>query len=113
MATGYPMHISIIGEGTALVDHAFHSVVDNLVRNAMKPSKAQNVTIALQDDGKGIEESIRDKIFNEGFSHGETKGTGLGLFIVARTMDRYKGTIKVRSNSPKGTVFDLTFPSAR
>lgn len=122
VARNYPMRTTVTGDHLAEVDQAFFSIMDNLFRNAMVHGKAGSVEVTIQevgdevevlvaDDGKGIDPSIVDKIFQEGFSHGEAKGTGIGLFIVSRTMSRYGGSITVRPNSPKGAVLALRLPS--
>ncbi|MHC1708874.1 MAG: sensor histidine kinase [Methanomassiliicoccales archaeon] len=121
VARNYPMRTTVLGSHAAEVDQALFSIMDNLFRNAMVHGKAENMNVTIReadgnlevlvaDDGKGIDPSVRDKIFQEGFSYGETKGTGIGLFIVSRTMARYGGSITVGPNSPKGTVFTLRLP---
>ncbi|MCF7793756.1 MAG: hypothetical protein K9N09_04600 [Candidatus Cloacimonetes bacterium] len=50
---------------------------------------------------------MKPKIFEEGFIHGETGHTGIGLYIVKKTIDRYEGSISVYDNEPKGVVFEI------
>jgi signal transduction histidine kinase len=40
----------------------------------------------------------------------KTKGTGLGLFIVGRFIEIYKGRISISDNNPKGSIFELSLP---
>jgi two-component system sensor kinase len=51
---------------------------------------------------------VKEKIFDEGFSYGERRGTGLGLYLVKKTMERYGGSVRVEDNKPQGAVFVLT-----
>ncbi|NMC76085.1 MAG: HAMP domain-containing histidine kinase, partial [Candidatus Methanofastidiosa archaeon] len=69
--------------------------------------------IKIIDYGKGIPSSVMEHIFEEGASFGENKGSGLGLFIVKKTIERYGGTISVEENKPKGAVFIITLRSIK
>ncbi|MDP2960189.1 MAG: ATP-binding protein, partial [candidate division Zixibacteria bacterium] len=65
--------------------------------------------LAFKDNGKGMSEETKNKIFTPFFSTKEG-GTGLGLGIVERIIQNHKGEIKVESKLGKGTVFTLSFP---
>ena len=71
--------------------------------------KSNNLIVKIADYGKGIHDSIKEKIFEESFRYGKTGNTGLGLFIVKRAMKSFGGTVYVRNNQPQGSVFILTF----
>jgi two-component sensor histidine kinase len=115
---------SIDGEEVVVnADGAFHSVLENIVRNAIKHGRTDrvnvsirtnghNCTVSVMDWGKGIPDPIKTKIFDEGFTYGTTGGSGLGLYIVMKVMRRYGGTVGVRDNDPNGTIIDLTLPIA-
>ena len=70
------------------------------------------VAIRVQDDGPGLSESIRARIFDPFVTEGKVNGTGLGLAIVKRFVDDHAGTIEVRSQLGKGTRFDVHLPRA-
>jgi signal transduction histidine kinase len=53
---------------------------------------------------------VKDSIFREGITFGSTKGSGLGLFLVRRSMHRFGGTVKLDPNVNNGAGFILTFP---
>jgi signal transduction histidine kinase len=108
----------------------FTSVVINLVENAIKYSPEETeVQVVLQEDeghvfmivadnGIGISETDKTKVFTKFYRVGsedtrKTKGTGLGLYIVKRFMEIYKGDISLKDNSPRGTVFTLRFPKTK
>ncbi|NMC58594.1 MAG: PAS domain S-box protein [Candidatus Methanofastidiosa archaeon] len=110
--------ITIDGDATVLADEALFSVFENILRNAIIhgktdkidieiKSKDNNSNIRIIDYGKGVPDTIKGKIFEEGISYGKEKGSGLGLFIVRRTIDRYGGNIKVEDNKPNGTIFTI------
>lgn len=104
------------------VDHAMFSVMDNLAKNAHVHGKAQkieikvrkekeNIVISVADDGSGIPDEVKAQLFQEGFKYGDTGNTGLGLFIIKRTIERYGGSVEVKDNSPKGAVFVMKLPA--
>ncbi len=65
--------------------------------------------ISIRDDGVGIMERDREKIFNPGFSTKST-GTGLGLAIVEKIIMEHKGEISCNSEYGKGTEFVIDLP---
>ena len=115
---GQNVRINVSGEGTAMADEAFSSVIDNLVGNAIMHGQTETVDIDIineegqclirvADEGRGIPDQVKARIFDEGFKLGETGNTGLGLYIVKKTMERYGGSVSVKDNSPRGSVFEL------
>ena len=68
------------------------------------------VFIKIADNGPGIPEEIRDKIFTPFFTTKTTAGgTGLGLFIVASLVRKNDWLLRVKSNK-EGTIFHLAIP---
>jgi PAS domain S-box-containing protein len=70
------------------------------------PTGRNEVVVAVLDDGPGIPDEIRDRIF-EPFVTTKSSGTGLGLAITKRIVTAHHGSIKVNS-FPGGTVFEVT-----
>jgi len=71
------------------------------------------VEISFQDSGVGIEPQHLVKIFDPFFTtKGAGKGTGLGLPISKRIVERHGGTIEVTSERGKGTRFTIHLPVA-
>lgn len=110
---------TIKGNCNVLADSALASVIDNIVRNAVTHGKSDRVYFDISEDSKkcilkvadfgtGIPNEIKDKIFEEGFSHGEQLSSGLGLYIVKKTIQRYGGEIFFTKNKPRGTVFVIS-----
>ncbi len=92
----------------------------NLIRNSIQ-ADATTITIDLNavdskyilyiaDNGKGISESEREKIFDEHFTT-KKQGMGLGLSLAKRFMTSINGEIKLISNRPQQTIFEIDFPS--
>ena len=115
----YPeIQFSIKGNCNVLADEAINSVFDNLVRNAIVHGKTDRIDIKITpeektclievaDYGKGISENIKSKVFEEGESFGETRGSGLGLYIVKKVIERYHGDIEIGNNKPHGAIFKI------
>jgi PAS domain S-box-containing protein len=114
------IRFSVTGDCTILCDNAIFSVIDNIVRNAIVHGKTYRIDIPIEekngncdikfiDYGKGIPDDIKSKILEEGESFGETRGSGLGLYIVKKVVERYGGEITVEDNKPNGAVFVLKF----
>lgn len=68
-----------------------------------------NVFIRLSDNGPGIPESDKPRLFEPYFSTKKT-GTGLGLAIVSTIISDHNGYIRVHNNQPCGTVFTIELP---
>jgi signal transduction histidine kinase len=73
---------------------------------------AEWAVIAVHDTGKGIPETIKDKIFDS-FVSTKERGMGLGLAYVKRVVDACGGRIEVKSAEGKGTTFKLYFQTER
>ncbi len=68
-------------------------------------------TFSIQDNGKGIPEKYRKKVFEMFESiDGDKKSTGIGLSIVKKIIDYYKGTMHLNSEVDVGTTFSFTIP---
>jgi len=113
--------IEITGDKFALT-----SVVTNLVENAVKYSRpCESVDVKLfEKDGKiffqvadhgiGIADSEKSRIFEKFYRVGSedtrnTKGTGLGLYIVKEVLDKHQASIKVKDNRPAVSFFKIIF----
>jgi signal transduction histidine kinase len=66
--------------------------------------------IRISDNGAGIPERIRDKIFEPFVSYGKENGIGLGLTIVQKILEDHGGAIVLESSSTARTVFKITIP---
>lgn len=105
---------------------ALSSVVTNLVENAIKYSQPceevnvrlfrrdNNIHLQVADKGIGIADNEKGRIFERFYRVGSentrnTKGTGLGLYIVKQVLDKHSAIIQVRDNRPAGSVFEVVF----
>ncbi len=120
------IHFTVEGEGMAFADDALISVFENIINNAIihsgtdvvkvsirpTPTDPDLVEIRFADQGVGIPNEIRSKIFHEGFRYGKSGQSGLGLYIVKKVLERYGATISVEDNKPKGSVFVIVIKSS-
>jgi len=117
-----------LDEGVMLMADKFAitNVVNNLIENAVKysPSCARvdvalrarpdgKILFSVADNGEGIPDGEKKFIFGKFYRVGNestrrTKGTGLGLYIVKTVLQKHNGTIKVKDNSPSGSIFEVT-----
>jgi signal transduction histidine kinase len=104
--------------------------INNLIENAVKYSpKGSTVEISLHkdqamaiisvaDEGVGIPDAEKDKIFNRFYRIGnentrKTKGTGLGLYLTQKIVQEHRGMIRVLDRKPQGSIFEIAFPLIR
>jgi PAS domain S-box-containing protein len=66
--------------------------------------------IAIEDNGAGMDQETKDKIFTLFFSSKGKKGSGIGLFISNQTVERHGGSIAVESEPGKGARFTIALP---
>lgn len=105
---------------------AFFSVLNNLIENAIKYGDEKPIVISTSDDdkhfyievkdeGSGIDDNNKKKVFEQFYRVGDeatrnTKGTGLGLYIVKKIINAHSGSISIENNIPCGSVFKIIIP---
>ncbi len=97
-------------------------IVNNLITNSLQSLENRDnplvevrityekpfAVISVADNGKGIPDEIKDKIFEPKFTT-KSKGMGLGLAMVKNIVESYGGTITFESTEGKGSVFTIRF----
>lgn len=102
------------------------SIFQNIIENAIKYRKTntsnswlqisvqlieKNIQIIFSDNGIGIDSSVKNRIFEMYFRGTEnSKGSGLGLYLVNTGIDKLGGTIEVDSEKDQGTIIIITIP---
>lgn len=95
-----------------LVDNALDAVAEGGRVTVAARADGSKVVVSVTDDGPGIPEEVRGRIFDPFFTTKPVgKGTGLGLDIVRRLVDRNDGSIDLQSE-PGRTEFRVTLPTA-
>lgn len=100
-------------------------VVLNLIKNAAqaiseRPGRIvvrvghteDGAFVSVQDDGSGIPEEVRGRVFEALFTTKKERGVGLGLHICRSIAQRYGGTLHFTTQVGEGTTFTLTLPQA-
>ena len=97
----------------------FYSMLENLIRNAFQwanskveihcKKKNNTLEITIEDDGPGIKEEDKEKIFEPFYSQ-NPNGSGLGLSIVNKFVLEHKGTIQVKKSQLGGAKFEVKLP---
>lgn len=72
-------------------------------------ARARMAQVVVEDNGKGIAENLQSSVFCPYVTTKE-KGSGLGLFIVKQTVERYHGQIYLESEEGVGTRFTIRLP---
>jgi signal transduction histidine kinase len=98
-------------------------VIQNLVGNAVEAFKGcggrveltvwaneEEVQIQIHDNGPGIPEAIRERLFEAFVTYGKHSGTGLGTAIAKSIVDAHGGEISFQSNGEEGTTFYIRLP---
>lgn len=73
-------------------------------------SRNGDVEIMVRDNGEGMTEEVRQRIFTPFFSTKEKKGTGMGLAVVARVVSMHEGNTTVESEPGEGATFRISLP---
>jgi signal transduction histidine kinase len=68
------------------------------------------ITLSVADNGPGIADSIRDRLFHPFVSYGKENGTGLGLAVVQKIVQDHGGEISVERTTQATTVFRIVLP---
>jgi PAS domain S-box-containing protein len=116
--------------GEAVMDQrSLHRSLLNLISNAIdacrddpNPGKRHKVTLTtaldpdhmirfdVRDNGSGMSDEVKSRLFSSFFSTKGPQGTGLGLLVTAKLIEEHNGTISVDSRLDEGTTFTIRLP---
>jgi two-component system, CitB family, sensor kinase len=107
--------VTIIGN---LVNNAFEAVRENekadKTVSLFLTDLGKDLIIEIEDNGKGIDTSLSDQIFENGFSTKNRKSNaGIGLSLVKEAIRGLGGYITFSSNEGEGTIFTVAIPKSR
>lgn len=117
--------IPLVRGDVALLRQALDNIVGNAVKFTRPRAVARievtvqrgeaSVEVAVRDNGVGFDPQYRHKlfrVFERLHYQDEFEGTGVGLAIVKRIVDRHRGSVTAESDLGAGTVVRLTLPLA-
>ena len=102
----------------------FKRAISNLIDNAVDAlpgagkvtlrlaREGSQVALTVSDNGKGIPEELLMRLGERGFTHGKVGGSGLGLHQARSTVERWGGSLSIRSAVGAGTTVEVKLPAA-
>jgi signal transduction histidine kinase len=98
----------------SLLRQLFYNLIDNTLKYGEKVSRirvyyeeeAEQLKLVYEDDGVGIPEKEKEKIFRDEYG----RGTGYGLYLIRKICENYDWTIQETGVLGKGAQFTMTIP---
>jgi signal transduction histidine kinase len=96
----------------------FYNLIDNSLRHGKKvtnigihyeKARLDKLKLYYEDDGVGIAETTKPRLFMEGFTTGS--GTGYGLYLIKKMMEVYGWTIEESGEPGRGAKFVIIIPN--
>jgi len=114
-------------EEAVLDPHSFRQCLGHLIRNAVEAiplereghirvgvdREATDIIFTVSDDGTGMSAETREKLEVGMYSTKGSKGTGLGMLVIQKTVGEHGGTLDVETKEGAGTVFRITLPQPK
>jgi signal transduction histidine kinase len=102
-----------------------HAIIQNLIENSIKYSREDEpyvhirvwkenrwIILEVEDNGHGIPNEHQHKVFDMFYRATQrANGTGLGLYILKRSVDRLQGSIEIKSSMGNGSTFIVKLPA--
>ncbi len=113
---------ALVSARTQHLPHELRAVLGNIVSNSVDAISgegtiilrakdlATDLEIEIKDFGSGIPSEVIDHIFDDGFSHAKSKGTGTGLHHAKRWIEAWGGTIRAESRPGAMTIITIHLP---
>jgi len=100
--------------GGSLLEELFSNLMENSIIHSgcseIKISSRETeeeCIVTIEDDGKGITDEEKEKIFERGYKEGESAGSGLGMYLVKEIVQSYDGSVEVKDSDLGGVRFDV------
>ncbi len=95
-----------------LIERVFSNIIENALQHSQGSKikitgkrEEEEVIFTIEDDGRGISDEDKKKIFRKHYTTDEERGTGLGMFLVETLIERYNGKIEVKDSELGGAKF--------
>lgn len=96
------------------------SIFSNILNNAVDAGATRIVMrfqignglsiLDIEDDGSGVNDSVKDTLFDKDVTYGKVHGTGFGLYHARKFLTRWGGSIALDRSSPSGSAFSIRLP---
>ncbi|GAA0657467.1 sensor histidine kinase [Salarchaeum japonicum] len=99
---------------TGLLSSVFRNLLENAARHSDRDTPSVTVScterddtveIRVADDGPGIPDAQKSRLFDRGEKGAASPGSGIGLYLVQTLVEQFDGTVHVEDNDPRGAVF--------
>ncbi|MEA2054605.1 MAG: PAS domain S-box protein [Candidatus Thermoplasmatota archaeon] len=106
----------------SLVDNIFSNIIQNAIVHAQckkisiccneeKINGKKFCKVSVKDDGKGIPDDLKKEVFKPGIKRRGSPGSGLGLYLVRKLVEKYGGWIEIEdrmeNGEKRGTIFNI------
>jgi PAS domain S-box-containing protein len=106
--------LNLIINAAHAIDEKYGGTTSKGLINIKTSLKEHDILVSISDNGSGIPDNIREKIFNPFFTTKDVgKGTGMGLAIVMKIIEKHNGKIWFDTKVGGGTTFYMLFPITR
>ena len=104
-----------------MLSEIFKNVMENSIAHSDKDkvnievslkNHDDKIMVNFKDNGPGIPDEVKKDIFKKGEKGDRSEGTGFGLYLVSRLVEKYGGNVNIEDNEPEGSVFILEFPKS-
>ena len=101
-------------KGGPLLKEVFYNLINNSIKHSngtkikIKTKNNPNkIEIIIEDNGKGIPDKEKQKVFEKGYKKGSSSGSGLGLALAKTAIQKYNGQIKIKDSELGGAKFEI------
>lgn len=108
-------------EANEMLASVFRNLVGNALENVDREPAVIDVfveredtsaVVRVADNGPGVPDEYKDRIFQMGEKGPTSSGSGIGLYLVKTIVEGFGGSVRVEDNDPRGSVFVVTLPLA-
>jgi PAS domain S-box-containing protein len=127
--SAYPGTVLTVEQSTSGVDVLADDMLDVVFRNLLKNAIQHNdtdvpkvtvsveaddgqATVRISDNGPGVPDAQKERIFGRGELGLDSNGSGIGLYLVRALVESYDGDVWVENNDPDGATFVVRIPTA-